>query len=94
MAASGLCLIPLLSLFCGGVRPVCAYLFLCVSSSLHLQLPIAPEGYAALGCVVAPSYDKPKLTDIRCVHKSLCVEAGAVAEHDGHCLWKDLGSGV
>ncbi|ELR22450.1 RhoGAP domain containing protein [Acanthamoeba castellanii str. Neff] len=58
-----------------------------------LWVPVAPEGYCALGCVAVVGYEKPGLNEVMCVHSSLCTPAGVVSEDPTGPLWKDAGSG-
>ena len=48
-----------------------------------------PDGYVGLGTVAYPSYAKPPLDYIRCVHRSCVTYAQTVPESDGKCIWTD-----
>jgi hypothetical protein len=56
--------------------------------------PIPPPDYVCLGHIITPSYTKPDVNDIRCVHRNCCIGAGAIYESDKRCLWTDRGSGA
>ena len=56
-----------------------------------LWVPVAPDGYVALGCVMTNSFDKPSgyvIDSFRCVKKEYCAE-GVL---DPNPLWWDKGS--
>jgi|AGTN01.1.fsa_nt_gi Plant protein of unknown function (DUF946). len=56
-----------------------------------LWIPVAPEGYVALGCIMTNSFDKPSgpLADsFRCVNKKYCREG----KIDDNLFWYDKGS--
>ena len=45
------------------------------SPKLSIWQPEAPEGYAAVGCLVTPDEEAPSVTDIGCLHRKVLVEA-------------------
>ena len=45
------------------------------SPKLSLWLPVAPEGYAAIGCLATTNETSPSVTDIGCLHQKVLVEA-------------------
>jgi hypothetical protein len=59
---------------------------------LAIWVPVAPEGYVALGCVATNSFAKPNgdaFDSFRCVNLSYCVK-GSLDD----CLWNDFYSGA
>jgi len=59
---------------------------------LAIWVPVAPEGYVALGCVATNSFAKPSgsaFDSFRCVNVSYCVK-GTLDD----CLWNDAKSGA
>ena len=52
-------------------------------------LPLAPEGYVSIGCVVQSGYDEPDLDNYRCIRADQ-VEQGTL----GGLIYKDLASGA
>jgi hypothetical protein len=77
---------------CGSFTPPPA-IYRCWAEVNDTRVPVAPEGYCALGCVAAVGYEKPGLDEVVCVHRSLCLEAGVIAEDQTGPLWKDARSG-
>ena len=51
------------------------------ANGLAIWQPEAPQGYTALGCLATAGEAQPGLTDMACVHASVCVES-----HLGQCL--------
>ena len=45
------------------------------SARLSVWQPEAPEGYAAVGCLVTTGHEPPAVTDIGCLHRKVLVEA-------------------
>ncbi|MEM8930727.1 MAG: Vps62-related protein [Acidobacteriota bacterium] len=54
-----------------------------------IWIPMAPDGYVALGGVAQRGYDKPDRPDIRCVRADLVERASF-----GSLIWDDKGSGA
>tara|TARA_R110000751_G_scaffold307401_1_gene428478 strand:+ start:39444 stop:41333 length:1890 start_codon:yes stop_codon:yes gene_type:complete len=52
-------------------------------------LPLAPQGYVSIGCVVQRGYDEPDIANYRCIRADQ-VEPGTL----GGLIYKDLGSGA
>lgn len=52
--------------------------------------PVAPSGYAALGCVATRGYEKPHVASLRCVRLDLLTTSGLACP----LIWRDEDSGA
>ncbi|MES2069888.1 MAG: Vps62-related protein [Pseudomonadota bacterium] len=54
-----------------------------------IWLPMAPDGYIAIGAVASDGYTTPNIPSYRCLRRDLLVEA-----QPGALIWNDRGSGA
>jgi hypothetical protein len=83
----------------GLARPVgFAQVWTCVghdqSSNLGIYMPIAPDGYIALGCVAVPNFNQPpnfpSFPALMCVQQDLCEQV--TLSSSTNLVWTDQGS--
>ncbi|WP_446901338.1 Vps62-related protein [Burkholderia sp. YIM B11467] len=63
-------------------------------SNLGIYMPIAPDGYIALGCVAVTNFNEPpgssSFPALKCVRQDLCEQV--TLSSDANLVWTDAGS--